>query len=186
MAIVAPIDKVLTAEEFARRPDPGHPEELVGGRVVVLSPPNRRHGQICGRVVSLLTAFVEAHDLGHVLCNDAGIITQRGPDTVRGADIAFYSFHRLARGPLAPGYGPEVPELVVEVKSPGDRWSEILAKAAESLAAGVSAVVVLDDASRCAQIYAPDAPVRTLAEDEDLELPEILPGFHAPLRRLYS
>lgn len=186
MAIVSPIDRVLTAEEFARRADSGRPEELVRGKVVALSPPNRRHGQICGRVVGPLSAFVETHDLGHVLCDDAGIVTQRGPDTVRGADVAFYSFNRLARGPLAPGYGPEVPELVVEVKSPGDRWSEILARAAEYLAAGVSAVVVLDDASRCAQVFTPDAPVRTLVEDDTLELPEILPGFHAPLRRLYS
>src|SRR5690242_2803487 len=103
---------LLTAEEFARRPDPGHPEELVRGRTIAMPPPSRRHGQVCSKADRIFGAFVEEHDLGHVLCNDSGVITERGPDTVRGPDVAFYSFERLPRGPLPASYGPEVPELV--------------------------------------------------------------------------
>ena len=35
---------------------------------------------------------MDEHDLGHVLSNDSGVITERDPDTVRGADISFYSY----------------------------------------------------------------------------------------------
>ena len=33
--------ELMTAEQFGRRPDPGYPEELVRGRVVAMSVPDR-------------------------------------------------------------------------------------------------------------------------------------------------
>ena len=149
------IPALMTAEEYARRPDPGYPEELVRGRVVPMPLPNRRHGQICYRVARFFGDFVDRHDLGHILTNDAGVITERGPDTVRGADVAFYTYARLPKGPLAASYGPEVPDLVVEVVSPSDRWPKVLAKVAEYLGAGVTVVVVLDETPPTAEVFAP-------------------------------
>src|SRR5438874_124375 len=122
-----------TAEQYEQRPDPGHPEELVRGRIVPLPQPNRRHGQICSKVGRILGNLADERDLGHVLSNDSAIITERNPDTVRGADVAFYSYARLPRGPLSASYGPEVPELVVEVLSPSDRWPKVLQKVGEYL-----------------------------------------------------
>jgi hypothetical protein len=46
---------LYTAEEFARRPDPGYPEELVRGRIVAMPVPQARHGLVCnksGRILS--------------------------------------------------------------------------------------------------------------------------------------
>jgi Uma2 family endonuclease len=177
---------LLTAEEYAKRPDPGHPEELVRGRIAPMPQPNRRHGQICGQTVYLLRRFLDDHDLGHVLSNDAGVITERGPDTVRGADVAFYSFARLPKGPLPASYGPEVPELVIEVRSPTDRWPKLLAKVAEYLEAGVLVVVVLDPEPRTAHVYGADQPVRILGPDDELTLPEILGDFRVPVRRFFE
>ena len=157
MATAAVSEALLTAEQYARRPDPGYPEELVRGRIVPLPQPNRRHGQICNKAGRILGNYAEEHDLGHVLSNNAGVITERDPDTVRGPDVAFYSYARLPRGPLPANYGPEVPELVVEVRSPTDRWPQVLARVAEYLEAGVTAVMVLDD----------DAPVRSRLRRRD-------------------
>src|SRR5207249_8014547 len=98
MAIVE-AEALFTAEEYAQRPDPGYPEELVRGRIVPMSQPTRRHGQICNKVGRILGNHAEEHDLGHVLNNDSAVITEREPDTVRGADVAFYSFARLPKGP---------------------------------------------------------------------------------------
>jgi Uma2 family endonuclease len=176
---------LLTAEQFAERPDPGYPEELVRGRIVPMSVPDRRHGQICSNTLFLIRSHVDAHDLGHVLCNDSGVITERGPDTVRGADVAFYSYNRLPRGPLPRTYGPEVPELVVEVQSKGDKWPKVLAKVVEYLSAGVSAVVVLDDDHRQAHIFTADDN-RVLGPDDELTFPELLPGFAVAVRRFFE
>ena len=62
-------------------------------------------GQVCYNVaVSDGAIHADDHDLGHVLSNDSGVITERGPDTVRGADVCFYSYERVPKGPLPPGY----------------------------------------------------------------------------------
>jgi Uma2 family endonuclease len=177
---------LMTAAEFSRRPDPGHPEELVRGRIVPMSLPTRRHGQICGKSVRILGNFADEHDLGEVLSNDSGVITEHGPDTVRGADIAFYSYKRIPKGPLPKDYGAEPPELVVEVRSPSDRWPKVLAKVAEYLNAGVLAVVVLDDDSRTALLCMADQAPRRLGPDDELAIPEILPGFVVPVRRFFE
>src|SRR4051794_9430061 len=161
-------EALLTAEEYAKRPDPGYPEELVRGRIVPMPQPNRRHGQICNKAGRIFGNFAEEHDLGHVLSNDAGVITERDPDTVRGPDIAYYSYNRLPKGPLPASYGPEVPELVVEVRSPSDRWAKVLAKVGEYLTSGVLAVVVLDDESRTALLSLADQMPRRLGPDDDL------------------
>lgn len=179
----APPVPLLTAEEFAERPDPGYPEELVRGRIVPMSIPRARHGQICAKSVYILQRFLEDNDLGHVLCNDSGIITERGPDTVRGADLAFYSYARLPKGPLPNTYSDVAPELVIEVRSPSDRWPQILAKVAEYLEAGVLVVVVLDDERREADVYGVEGPRRKLGAEDALEVPDLLPGFSAAVRR---
>ena len=156
-----PVPGLLTAEQFAQRPDPGHPEELVRGRIVPMPVPKPRHGQICGNAYFFIRSHAEANDLGHVLSNNSAVITERGPDTVRGADVAFYSYARVPRGPLPDGYLPVVPELVVEVVSPSDRWANVLAKVAEYLEAGVSAVVLLNDDRRQAQVFRADGTTVT-------------------------
>lgn len=177
---------LLTAEEFAERPDPGHPEELVRGRVVPMPVPKPRHGEICSKADRILGVFAEEHELGRVLSNDSGVVTERGPDTVRGADIAYYSYERVPKGPLPNQYLDVPPELVVEVLSPYDRWPKVLQKVAEYLEAGVAMVVVLDDERRSAHVLGADGTNRMLGPDEVLELPGILPGLSVAVRRFFG
>jgi Uma2 family endonuclease len=179
-------EPLMTAEQFGKRPDPGYPEELVRGRVVSISPPFRRHGQVCSKADRIIGSYVENLDLGHVLTNDSGVITERNPDTVRGADVAFYSFDRLPRGALPASYGPELPELVIEVLSPSDRWPRVLAKVAEYLEAGVTFVVVLDDEHRQTHVYAADEPVRVLNSDSELALPDVLGEFRVRVAKFFE
>ena len=183
---MATAEALYTAEEYGRRPDPGYPEELVRGRIVRMAQPNRRHGQVCGQAVYLLRRFFEDDDRGHVLSNDAGVITERDPDTVRGADVAFYSYARLPKGPLPSSIGPEVPELVFEVRSPSDRWRDILAKVTEYLDAGVLVVCVLDPGDESAYLYHADRNPQTLRSDEELVLPDLLGDFRLAVRRFFE
>lgn len=178
--------ELLTAEKFADRPDSGHPEELVRGRIVPMPVPDRRHGYVCGQAYYMLRVFIDEHDLGRVMSNDAGVITERGPDTVRGADVCYYSYARLPKGPLAKGYGPEVPELVIEVRSSSDRWRELHEKIAEYLNAGVLVVVVLDPGPSTAHVFSADDPPKLLSADDELTVPGILDGFHVRVGRFFE
>jgi Uma2 family endonuclease len=183
---MATAEALMTAEEFGQRPDPGYPEELVRGKIISLPISDRRHGQVCTSVTCSLGNFVEEHDLGRLIINGSGLITGRNPDSVRGPDIAYYSYARLPRGPLPAGYGPEVPELVVEVRSEGDSWREIVIKVGEYLKAGVLKVVVLDPRSRKAHIYSVDDEPVVLGPEDELTLPELLGEFRVAVHRFFD
>jgi Uma2 family endonuclease len=179
-------ERLLTAEEYGRLPDDGQPTELVRGRIVTLKMPFPRHGEICVQTAYLLRRHLDEKPLGRVVSNDSGVITERDPDTVRGADVAFYSYERVPRGPLPRRYLPVVPELVFEVRSPTDRWSQILAKVVEYLEAGVTLVCVLDEMTETARVYRADQPEHVFTADQELVLPEVLPDFRVPVRRFFE
>lgn len=176
----------LSAEEFGRRIDPGYPEELVRGRIVRMPPPKPRHGEVCGNAYFLLRSHIQQRDLGRVLCNDPGVVTQRDPDTVRGADVAYYSFDRVPSGRLPDGYLDISPELVVEVLSPDDRWPNVLQKVAEYLNVGVLFVLVLDPERKTIHVFAHDEPVRILTAADELTLPGVLDDFRVAVNRCFE
>ena len=168
--------RLLTAEEYGGLPDPGYPTELVRGEIVRLSRPKPRHGKILIRVGRLLGDHVEERDLGHVLGGDSGFVTERDPDSVRGPDVCFYRYERLARDADLELY-PEIgPNVLFEIHSPSDRWSEIVAKADECLAAGTDIVCLLDPRQRTATLFAAGAAPRELAAGEPLTFAG-LPGW---------
>jgi Uma2 family endonuclease len=182
----AVVPHLLTAAEYARLPDRGVPTELVRGRVVEMNVPAPRHGEICSKVDRLVGNYADEHGLGRVVVNDAGVVTKHDPDTVRGADVAFYSYARVPRGPLPEGYLGVVPELVFEVRSPTDRWPQLLAKASEHLEAGVAVVCLLDQVSETVQVYRTDELPRTLRGDDELHLPDVLGDFRVSVRRFFE
>jgi Uma2 family endonuclease len=186
MATVEQGTGLLTAEEFAKRPETDMAEELVRGRVVTSPLPGRRHGSVCFKVGYCLGRYLQGRPIGRGVGNDAGIMTERDPDTVRGPDVTYYSFERLSRNVEIVGYGPEVPELVFEVLSPSDRWSRMVVKAGEYLDAGVSIVVVLDPKKRSAWVFRAHVGPSALGPEDAMRLEPILPGFEVVVGRLFG
>ena len=178
---------LMTAEEYADLPDPhGYPTELVKGVLITMAPPRPRHGEICVQTAHLLRKYLDDHPIGRVVGNDSGVITERAPDTVRGADIAYYSFERVPKGPLPSGLLDIAPDIVFEVLSPSDRWSDVQVKVAEYLDAGVRAVCVVDDATRSIHVFCPDRPIRVFKAADEFTLPEILSDFCVPVGRFFE
>jgi hypothetical protein len=89
---MATVEALLTAEEYRLMPDNGRPTELVRGRIVSVNVPAPRHGEICANICYLLRRYFEDEDLGHAVTNDSGVQTERDSDTIRGADVSFYSY----------------------------------------------------------------------------------------------
>jgi Uma2 family endonuclease len=184
-ALTAPPVPLLTAEEYMQLPDDGRRTELVRGRVVEMPQPKPTHGYYCSNCSGILRDFVRSHDLGRVVSNDSGVKTEKDPDTVRGPDVAFYSYAKVPKGPMPKGYWP-TPELVVEVKSEFDRWPALLAKVSEYLAAGVVVVCVLDPESESLGMYTQDRSPRELTVNDELTLPEVLPDFRIAVRQFFE
>jgi Uma2 family endonuclease len=179
-------EKLLTVEEYLLLPDNGQPTELVRGKIISMNVPYALHGWICTNVGRILGNFVKENDSGYVIGNDSGVVTERIPDTVRGADIAFYSYARLPKGSSLEGYPAVAPDVVFEVKTPSDRWNEILTKVAEYLNAGVQVVCVVDPECRTVTVYRPDQPQIILRNEDELAFPSILPGFTVRISQFFA
>lgn len=181
--MMATAERLITAEEFSRLPDDGRRYELVRGVLVEMNMPKPRHGQVCGRVQAYVFNFCNDR-LGHVLSNDSGILTERDPDTVRGADVCFYPYSKLPPGPLGTDYLPFPPDVVFEVLSPDDRPVKVMRKTREYLAAGVLAVVIIDPDDRAIEIHRANGQVEIVGMNDALKLPEIDPDFSLSAQRL--
>ena len=163
------------------------PMELVRGCIVEQTMPSGlRHGYVCMLIGHLIYDFIREKDLGRVMSNDSFVVTRRDPDTVRGADICFYSYTRLPKGPIPEKFADNTPDLVFEVRSPWDRWIDVIAKTTEYLEAGVSVVCVVDPKDQTVWIYRSDENPRSLTIDDEFALPDILPGLKIPIRQFFE
>lgn len=157
------IEQLLTADEFARLPEPegGSRMELVEGKVVMTPPPGAQPGKRTNRISSRLTAFVEAHALGEVL-PEIGFRLQRDADVVRAPDSSFVAAARVPDSGLPDGYIDGAPDLAVEVVSPHDSAREILEKVGGYLDAGAARVWVVRPATRTVTVYNSGGEATTL------------------------
>jgi Uma2 family endonuclease len=175
----------MTAEELFELPDDGMRHELVEGELRTMSPAGFDHGRLALRIGARILDHVEQHGLGEVLAAETGFVLRRAPDTVRAPDVAFVAADRVAAG-AGRAFAELAPDLVVEVVSPSDRASEVAAKAAMWLDAGVRLVWVVDPQARLAAVHHPGGLVTVLREDGALDGEDVLPGFRLPLAPLFA
>ena len=109
-------------------------------------------------------------------------------DRRRRPDVAFVSYQRWPRGRrAAPNDAWDVvPDLAVEVISPGNTAPEVLIKVREYFQAGVRLVWVVYPVER--EVYAYESPtiIRVLQPGDDLDGGAVLPGFRLPLATLFE
>ena len=177
-------DRLITGEELLEMGDIG-PCELVEGKIVPMSPTKIQHGRFEYKLARLLGDFAAEHDLGEVMVGEVGIYVQRDPDTIRAADILFISHERLAQA-KPDSFLDVPPELVVEIMSPSDRWSEVRRKLREYFAAGVNVVLIVEPDERTLSIYRAPTELQELTETAVLTLDDILPGFRCPVAELFG
>lgn len=186
----------LTIAEFLKKYGHCSGVELVRGKVVWAGQAQRparggfpmpefKHGVICTRVARVIDDFVTAHKLGWVAINDTFVTVNEEDETVRGADVLYVSYARQPQGPI-PDDLKATPELVIEVRSPTDRWGRLFGKVGEYLEAGVLVVVVIDPNTETVSVYRNDGRQQILTTADTLTVPDILPGFAAPVARFFE
>jgi Uma2 family endonuclease len=170
--------RLLTAEEFARKYTDVFGVELVRGEVVKTPPAGWGHSVGNSNAHGMLYMWARRTGAGRVLTGEFGIVTERQPDTLRGADTVYYSFQRLPRGAEPPGFASVPPNLVVEVVGTGRSWKRLVKKAAEYLDMGVDRVWILDPKRKIMHIYRnEDEPPIQLSGDDEVRDETVLPGF---------
>ena len=166
--------QIATEDDLLAAPEDGFKRELVDGEIRV-SPAGARHGQVCLKLGSRLTAFVETHDMGYVFDSSTGFRLPGG--NVRLPDIAFVAKDHPSADPMTEGFVPIPPDLAIEVLSPSDQPRQVLDKVGEYLGAGVRLVWVIDPAGRRATVYRSLTDVRTIGDEGVLDGEDVVPGF---------
>ena len=180
-------EKLLTVAEFARRPEPedGSKEELVRGEVVTMPPPGFLHGLVQNAVAFLLTTFARSSKRGRVTV-ESGTVTEHDPDSVRGPDVAFWSFDRVPADQVPALYPDVAADLCVEVKSPSNTPAKTTLKVREYFKSGVRMVWVVDPEERTVTVYRKPGGGQVLWEDETITGEDVLPGFSSPVAEFFQ
>jgi Uma2 family endonuclease len=107
----------------------------------------------------------------------------------RRPDWAYVSYERWPRNRPNPYTGnacDAVPDIVAEVVSPGDTADDLIAKAREYLRGGVRIVWIVYPLAQEIHAYLPGgSQVRVFFAADELDAPEILPGFRTPVATLF-
>ena len=177
--------KSVTAEELLQLSKEDFYGELIQGVLVEEMPPGVRHALIVAKLIALLLSYVEEKDLGSVLA-DAGIWTERNPDTVRAPDVQFFDHNRLPPGAATAGYAEVAPNLAVEVWSPNDSHRALGEKAIMWLNVGVQMVWVVLPETRSVDVYLSGQDTIRLSDTDSLEGLDVLPGFHCELDAIFG
>ncbi|HJZ58766.1 MAG TPA: Uma2 family endonuclease [Gemmataceae bacterium] len=175
----------MTIDEFFKLHGGETNVELVRGQVVRYPKAGARHGLINVNATMLISGFVRGAKLGRVMSNDT--LIRIAPDTARGADVCFLSYAKLpADIPVTEGVLELPPELVVEVKSPSDLWTDLLGKVLDYLRAGVGVIVAIDPKTESVSVFRPGERQDIFEKDETLTIPDVLPGFEVAVARFFE
>lgn len=172
----------VTADDLLRMPNDGGRYELVEGELISMAPAGGRHGHVAMQIGWRLAEYADRNGLGMAFAAETGFLLARDPDTVRAPDAAFIAAERLPPGGITSHFVDIVPDLVVEVASPGDSSPGLQAKTQEWLSYGVRMVWVADPNARSIAVYRSGEDVRILNIGDEIEGGPLLPGFRCPVK----
>jgi Uma2 family endonuclease len=143
-----------------------------------------KHGYVAMGAGSAVRVFVDQHQLGWVVTAEASFIVSRNPDTVLIPDAAFIQTSQLSKM-SDNGFFDGAPDLVIEVVSPSDRVSRVVAKVDRWLAAGAQSVWIIDPPNKRLDAYHADGSVQRLKSTDTLNNDPCLRGFSLKLEKIF-
>ena len=139
------IKRPVTIDDMYHMPKDGQKYELVDGEVVV-SPASVLHGEIALKIAHIIATFLDDHPIGKVYGDNVGLVFPTG--NLRSPDAFFVRTEKLPDGKSPVTFGEFVPDLAVEVLSPGNSPRYVANKIGEFLECGVPLVWVVDPKPR--------------------------------------
>jgi Uma2 family endonuclease len=177
-----------TSADLEVMPDNGKRYEIIDGELYVSRQPHWHHQVVCGQIFGVLQEWSVKTGAGGASLAP-GIIFADDDDVA--PDVVWVSTARLARGLSATGHLHAVPELVVEVLSPGivNEQRDRTAKLKLYSRRGVEEYWIVDWRMRTLTIYRRPGDalelIATLESSDVVESP-LLPGFSCPLERIFA
>jgi Uma2 family endonuclease len=181
----APEERAL--DKYTHLPDHS---ELVNGEIVELPPMSSYAIQVANRLNRTVTLYLATNDIGDTAVEQLfRIPLPEDRSRNRRPDMAYISYERWPKSRPFPFTGNAwdvVPDIAVEVVSPGDAADELIAKAREYLRGGVRLVWIVYPLAQEIHAYMPGVrDVRVYFATDELDAGDLLPGFHTSVGALF-
>jgi Uma2 family endonuclease len=177
----------MTVEEYHAVSVEGDRKQLVDGAIVV-SEPKLAHGVLQIRLGSAIQAWIEAGEGRGIASMPTDVMLDE--HNLFGPDLIWIAEEH--RPPDLNRYPERVPDLCVEVRSPGTWRYDVGAKKNAYERGGLPELWLVDDVAKTVLVFRRSTPdARTfdvaleLAGDDELASPQ-LPGFALPVERLFA
>jgi len=146
----------LTVEEFLALPETDTAYEFVNGEAVPKyqndqMSPKFFHGSTTGALFILLSTW--AQDQGRVVVEWGVKLTRNQENWIPVPDLTYVSYQRLAADWLKDEACPVIPELVIEIISPGQTFGNMIDKATDYLQSGILLVWIVDTISQTITVF---------------------------------
>ncbi len=159
--------------------------EFVGGQLVEKRM-SVASSWIGGQIYRLIANHCQETGVGWAFPPETGCqCFQDSPLMVRKPDTLFVKAVRMGWDQVGDGWLKVVPDLVVEVISPGDKAYEVDGKVELFLKAGVPLIWVVNPDVRTVRILRGDGSTALLREGHDLSGEEVIPGFTCPVTSVF-
>jgi len=177
----------LTYDDFVQFPDDGLRHELIEGEHYVTPSPNTKHQSVSINLTVLIGSWLERNPIGRLFHAPFDVVFSNY-DVVE-PDLLYLSNER-ASDALTPLHVHGVPELVIEIGSPGTRKRDETIKRRLYERAGVEEYWVVDPEIDTIRVYRREADgfarvVELSAEAGDVLTTPLLPGLDVPLSRVF-
>lgn len=177
----------LTYDDFVQFPDDGLRHELIDGEHYVTPSPNTKHQSVSINLTVVIGSWLERNPIGRLFHAPFDVVFSKY-DVVE-PDLLYLSNARAADA-LTPLHVRGVPELVIEIGSPGTRKKDETVKRRLYERTGVSEYWVVDPEIDTIRVYGREADgfarvVELSAEAGDVLTTPLLPGLEIPLSRVF-
>ena len=158
--------------------------ELINGEIITKVSPTSPHSRAQKRLLRRLDDWCEATNIGEV--NPEWIVTlkRNGVDWAPVPDLTYISMSRIPTDWDGQGTCPGIPELVIEIISPGQSFGEMTSKATDYLLAGVDRVWVVDNQAQSVTVFGGSDFPQTFWDNDTIS-DVLLPGLAIALTDIF-
>ncbi len=175
----------LNLAEFLQMPASCDRKELVDGEIIPKVSPKYKHSTLQLRLLLGLHQWCENRKVGRVRPEWAVVLQRQGQDWVPVPDLTYVSYERLPAEWEEDAPCPVLPELVIEIISPGQSFGEMTSKATDYLLAGVSRVWVVDNQAQSVTVFGANKFPQTFRSNDSISDP-LLPGLAIAIADLFA
>lgn len=170
----------LTDEQFEKlcQDNPDLRIELTSkGELIIMPPTGMKTGWRNSKITARLCEWTEKDGSG--LSFDSSTLFTLTDGSKRSPDASWIRRERVEKltQEEQAGFAAIVPDFVIELRSPSDRWPVLEEKMLDYMSNGVQLAWLIDPTSKRVYIYRPNQPVETLDNPETVSAQPELAGF---------